>query len=360
MATINLKNLTKLYPGNVRAVNNLNLVIDDGIFFSILGPSGCGKTTTLRMIAGLEEITSGSILIDGEDISKIPPYHREMGMVFQDYALFPHMTVFENISFGLKLRKWSKSKCIDKVSEMLELVQLPGKENRFPAQLSGGEQQRIALARALASNPKVLLLDEPLSNLDLKLRQSLRLELRELHSKLKITTIFVTHDQGEALSLADEVAIMKNGEILQKGNSSTLYREPKSTWLSNFLGTTNIFQGIAMLKDNVRVLKTDNGICFELSNQACINDSENEIQMGIRPERILIFSQNGDNPINPVNTFRGKVVSYAYTGNITQYLIEFTDYLPERVLVESLAIDEPFIMGSDVLIKFESESFVFF
>src|SRR5512136_1055338 len=243
MSYLELKNVSKFYSGVV-AVQDFNLEIDKGSLVSFLGPSGCGKTTTLRMIAGFARLDEGTILLDGEDITDVPPNRRDIGMVFQAYALFPNMTVQGNIGFGLLMKKMPKKEIKEKVDQVLELVRLQDAAKRFPHQLSGGQQQRIALARALAVQPRVLLLDEPLSALDAEVRVVLRGEIRRIQSELAITTVYVTHDQEEALSISDKVVVMNKGVIEQVGTPEDIYREPRTRFVATFIGTANQFYGL--------------------------------------------------------------------------------------------------------------------
>src|SRR5215218_1228557 len=229
--------------GDVRAVEHVNLRIAEGEFFSLLGPSGCGKTTTLRMVAGFEEPTSGQILLHGRDMVGVPPYRRDVNMVFQQYALFPHMDVFENVAFGLRRKKVPKDELRRRVTETLELVELEGREKRRPRQLSGGQQQRVALARALVNRPRALLLDEPLGALDLKLRQAMQLELKRIQREVGITFVYVTHDQEEALTMSDRLVVMNAGRIEQLGSPRELYEYPATRFVANFIGTSNILTG---------------------------------------------------------------------------------------------------------------------
>ncbi|MBQ2867325.1 MAG: ABC transporter ATP-binding protein, partial [Firmicutes bacterium] len=235
MATLELKNITKRF-GDFTAVKDFNLTVEDGEMIALLGGSGCGKTTTLRMIAGFTEPTEGSIFVAGKEMGKIPPYKRNVGIFFQNYALFPHMTVFENVAFGLKLQKLPKAEIEQRVSEILSLVKLYGLEKRYPRELSGGQQQRVALARALVTRPSILLLDEPLSNLDAKLRVEMQVEIKRIQKELAITTIIVTHDHEEAVSLADRVIVMNAGQILQVGSPYEIFDKPNSEFIADFMG----------------------------------------------------------------------------------------------------------------------------
>ena len=244
MSYLTLRRLEKQFParggsGEVTAVDNIDLEIERGEFVTLLGPSGCGKTTPLRLIAGFEFPTHGEIILDGADVAPLPPDKREMSMVFQSYAIFPHLSVFENIAYGLKLRKLSKDDIKRRVAQVLALTELDGLENRAPNQLSGGQQQRVALARALVMEPKVLLMDEPLSNLDAKLREQMRTEIREIQQRLGITSVYVTHDQVEAMSLSDRIVVMNQGRIEQAGTPQQIYRQPRTAFVANFIGRTN-------------------------------------------------------------------------------------------------------------------------
>ncbi|RLD07035.1 MAG: sugar ABC transporter ATP-binding protein, partial [Chloroflexi bacterium] len=243
MATLEIKNLTKKFGRKVIAVDNISLEVHDQEFLVLLGPSGCGKTTTMRMIAGLEEVTDGTILIDGVDVTELPPRKRNVSMVFQNYAIWPHMTVYENISYALKLKHMSKDEIDRIVHEVAGMTKITELLERLPTQLSGGQQQRVAVARAIAVSPKVFLMDEPLSNLDAKLRVSMRTELKTIHASAKATTVFVTHDQSEAMSIADRIVIMKDGKIIQIGSPEEVYEKSTDLFVADFIGTppTNFF-----------------------------------------------------------------------------------------------------------------------
>lgn len=284
--------------GEVKAVDEANLEIRDGEFFSMLGPSGSGKTTCLRMIAGFDRPTSGQIFLYGEDVSNLPPYERNVNTVFQDYALFPHMTVADNIAYGLMVKKVAKPERMKRVEEMLDLVQLSGFGGRKPSQLSGGQRQRVALARALINHPKVLLLDEPLGALDLKLRQQMQIELKTIQKRVGITFIFVTHDQEEALTMSDRIALFNQGKIEQIGSPSEIYEHPKSAFVAGFVGTSNLVSG--------EVAKRITGA---------------DMTFSIRPEKIHLGSIDDKIPSGSYSS-DGIVRDVIYLGLYTRYLVE--------------------------------------
>jgi spermidine/putrescine ABC transporter ATP-binding subunit len=306
---VQLVELTKEF-GDVRAVDHLSLDIEEQEFVSLLGPSGCGKTTTLRMIAGLIEATSGRVYIRERDVSNVPPCDRNVGMVFQDYALFPHMTVHQNIAFGLQMHGVAEKEAQARVQEMLDLVHLPGVGDRRPAQLSGGQQQRIALARALAYEPTVLLLDEPLSNLDRKLRQDMRVELKRIQREVGVTTIFVTHDQAEALSLSDRVVVMRAGRIEQVGSPVELYENPRSGYVASFLGDVNFFHG--HVKEG-RLVGND----LELATPKLRHYEDQTLTIGVRSEKITV----SDAPPSGPNEVSGTVETMIYLGSVRRCYI---------------------------------------
>ncbi|MBI2253589.1 MAG: ABC transporter ATP-binding protein [Proteobacteria bacterium] len=279
MAFLELKEVRKSFAQNV-VVQNFDLAVERGEFVSFLGPSGCGKTTTLRMVAGFELPSSGSIKIEGKDITHLRPNQRNVGMVFQSYALFPNMTVAENVAFGLKVAKWQASEVGPRVEEMLNIIKLPHLATRYPYQLSGGQQQRVALARALAVKPQVLLLDEPLSALDAKIRISLREEIRSLQRKLGITTIYVTHDQEEALSMSDRVVVMNEGRVDQVGVPFEIYNQPKTRFVANFVGTLSVLNGRAVDGSRVEIAGQTVAIGRGLGNAA----AGAECAIALRPE----------------------------------------------------------------------------
>ena len=310
---INIKNINVSYGKN-HVLKNVNIDIKEKDFFTFLGPSGCGKTTLLRLIAGFEQSQSGELFIDGKEVSKLNPWERDVGLVFQNYALWPHMTVFKNISFGLEEKKVPKNEINDRVDEVLELVGMQELKHRYPYQLSGGQQQRVALARTIVVRPKVLLLDEPLSNLDAKLRNQMRIELLELHNKLQITTIFVTHDQEEANSISDNIAIFNEGIIQQVGAPIDLYNNPENLFVANFLGTINVLNGEIQ---NGSFKSVNN---FELKNIK----SENKMKCSllIRPQNIS-FIRRGDSD----QAFKGKIEGKEFLGNIIRYQVLLNDHL---------------------------------
>jgi len=303
---------------DVRAVEHVDLRIAEGEFFSLLGPSGCGKTTTLRMIAGFEEPTSGQILLHGRDMVGVPPFRRDVNMVFQQYALFPHMDVFENVAFGLRRKKVAKDEIARRVAEALALVELQGREKRRPRQLSGGQQQRVALARALVNRPRALLLDEPLGALDLKLRQAMQLELKRIQREVGITFVYVTHDQEEALTMSDRLVVMNAGRIEQLGSPRELYEYPATRFVANFIGTSNILTGrlerkgdawaLAGLGPDQRVLVTEAG-------QATHGE---EVELAVRPEKVVLRAEQ-DPPPPDRCALRATVTEVVYLGTSTQY-----------------------------------------
>ena len=303
---------------DVRAVEHVDLTIAEGEFFSLLGPSGCGKTTTLRMIAGFEEPSAGRILLHGRDMVGVPPFRRDVNMVFQQYALFPHMDVFENVAFGLRRKKVDKDEIKRRVAEALSLVELQGRETRKPRQLSGGQQQRVALARALVNRPRALLLDEPLGALDLKLRQAMQLELKRIQREVGITFVYVTHDQEEALTMSDRLVVMNAGRIEQLGNPRELYEHPATRFVANFIGTSNILTGrlerrgdtwaLAGLGPDERVLVADAG-------QA---QPGQEVELAVRPEKVVLRAEQ-DPPPPGQCALRGRVTEIVYLGTSTQY-----------------------------------------
>jgi putative spermidine/putrescine transport system ATP-binding protein len=315
MAFLELSGVQKRFGPTV-AVHDFNLATERGEFVSFLGPSGCGKTTTLRMIAGFETPTDGSITLDGRDITRRPPNKRNVGMVFQSYALFPNMTVADNIGFGLRVRKRPKDQIRKRVRELLELINLPDKGARYPYQLSGGQQQRIALARALASEPEVLLLDEPLSALDAKIRVALRKEIRSIQRQLGITTVYVTHDQEEALSLSDRVVVMSEGRIEQVGPPADIYNFPATPFVASFVGTLNLIEGKVIEGGSSRLSIDGQEI---RSARPIAEGTGSTVTVALRPESIELGEGGG------ANRLRGSVEDASFLGSIVRIRIKLPD-----------------------------------
>jgi len=324
-ADIRLDRVTKRF-GDFTAVDDLSLEIPPGEFFSLLGPSGCGKTTTLRMIGGFEEVTSGSVFLGDTDITDLPPFKRATNTVFQNYALFPHLNVFENIAFGLRRRKTPSNEIKHQVAFMLDLVELPGYEQRKPSQLSGGQQQRVALARALVNNPRVLLLDEPLGALDLKLRKQMQVELKRIQSEIGITFIFVTHDQEEAMTMSDRIAVMRHGRIEQLGAPEELYERPQTDFVAGFLGVSNLLDAeVAARGEPYSELRMADGTVLRAPTSAL--DGDTTVRLGVRPEKLRVLAIGDE--IHPAdgetNAIEGTVLDASYIGVSTQYIVETKD-----------------------------------
>jgi spermidine/putrescine transport system ATP-binding protein len=313
---VRLSGITKRF-GNFVAVDDLNLDIYEGEFFSLLGPSGCGKTTTLRMIAGFEEPTEGGISVAGEEVQGVPPYRRPVNTVFQSYAIFPHLNVFDNVAFGLRRAKVPKDEVASRVADACEMVQLSGFEKRRPGMLSGGQQQRVALARALVNRPKVLLLDEPLGALDLKLRKEMQLELKSLQEEVGITFVYVTHDQEEALTMSDRIAVMNEGKVQQLAGPTTLYETPANRFVAGFIGQTNVFSGTVEAADGDRMtLRTREGLRVEaVAREQGVPKEGEEVDAAVRPEKVR-FGGSGD------NVCAAEVKQVVYLGASTQYIVE--------------------------------------
>jgi spermidine/putrescine transport system ATP-binding protein len=316
--SVELKGVTKRF-GDVTAADNVSLEIRRGEFFSLLGPSGCGKTTTLRLVAGFEQPTQGEILINNINVSNKRPYERNVNTVFQSYALFPHLTVSGNIRFGLERKKTPRDQMSKLVEEALDLVQLHQMGDRFPHQLSGGQQQRVALARALVLRPEVLLLDEPLGALDLKLRKAMQIELKSLQEKIGITFIYVTHDQEEALTMSDRIAVMESGRLAQVGTPEEIYERPRTRFVADFIGESNFFSGeIAAVGDNGFSLKTDGGLTVTLPPNQGLSVGQ-QVQFSVRPEKFRVDPENATS--NWENEFVGQIVNKIYLGDSSHYVI---------------------------------------
>ena len=307
---VEFKNIVKKF-NETTAVDNISCDFEPGTLTTLLGPSGCGKTTSLRLVAGLERATSGNILIDNEDVTIKPATDRDVSMVFQSYALFPHMSVLENVSYGLKMINVKKSEYIEKSINTLNLVGLENYENRMPSELSGGQQQRVAVARAIVLEPKVLLFDEPLSNLDAKLRRQVREDIRSIQQKLSVTTIYVTHDQEEALAISDKVIVMNNAIVAQEGTPKELYSSPKTKFVANFIGDSNIIKvDIDDDKSSDTYSINFSNINFKINSKLQI---KNSASISIRPEKIKL------NDVNIENSIEGVIISSAFVGNTYQY-----------------------------------------
>ena len=306
--------------GDAFAVDHIDLEVQDGEFFSLLGPSGCGKTTTLRMIGGFEEPTSGLIELQGEDVTWLPPYKRNVNTVFQSYALFPHLTIYENVAFGLRRKGVRDSEVKARVTEMLELVELPGYERRKPTQISGGQAQRVALARALINRPAVLLLDEPLGALDLKLRRQMQVELKRIQQEVGITFIYVTHDQEEAMTMSDRIAVMNKGRYEQLGDPAGLYERPATRFVAGFLGISNLLTGtVEGVESGYASVRLANDTLVRAPSAAV--GSHSHVDVGVRPEKIRLREPSEDPPSGH-NQLDGVVRDASYLGVSTQYVIE--------------------------------------
>ncbi|MBM3261978.1 MAG: ABC transporter ATP-binding protein [candidate division Zixibacteria bacterium] len=311
MARITLQNLVKNF-GDVAVVKHIDLTVEDGEFFSLLGPSGCGKTTILRMIAGFVFPTSGTIRFDDKDVSFVPPNRRNTGMVFQNYALFPHMTVFENVAFGLRTRRVAPDAVRDRVATVLERVGLGGLEKRPVPQLSGGQQQRVALARAIVIEPALLLLDEPLSNLDAKLREETRDQIRALQQQLRITTLYVTHDQEEALAVSDRIAVLYDGKCQQTDTPDRIYHHPANRFVATFMGRMNLWEGKVTMEHGRAVFRHPRGLSVVLAVPA----PEGPVCLGIRPQRLKLISTALDDAVS------GHILERRFKGPVVEFRVQ--------------------------------------
>lgn len=344
---VSLKNTTKIFDQDtqnpVYAVDNINLDIKEGEFVTLLGPSGCGKTTTLRMIAGFEDISAGDIFFGTENVNQIPPNKRDCTMVFQSYALFPHLNVFDNVAYGLKLKKTPKDEIEKKIDQIFSIMGLDGYKDRMPRQLSGGQQQRIALARALVMEPGVLLFDEPLSNLDAKLRLVMRDEIRKVQKEVGITAIYVTHDQNEAMAMSDKVVVMNKGKIEQIGTPQEIYQKPKTLFVADFIGVANFVEGIVAGKndDSMLVKVGDSLISTDLNEEVVLNQ---KVKVVIRPESIQL-SEGSENV--------GTVTKSVFMGQHQEYDIEFMGQ-KFQITQGNPAAHHIFKEGEKVSLKFSS------
>jgi spermidine/putrescine transport system ATP-binding protein len=350
-ADLTLTSVTKRF-GAFTAVDDLDLTVQKGRFYALLGPSGCGKTTTLRMVAGLEEPTSGRIELGGQDISYLKPYKRPVNTVFQSYALFPHLDIFENVAFGLRRRGVKDVNA--RVHDMLELVELGGFAKRRPSQLSGGQQQRVALARALINRPQVLLLDEPLGALDLKLRRQMQLELKRIQNEVGITFIHVTHDQEEAMTMADTIAVMNQGVIEQAGDPTTLYDNPATTFVSNFLGQSNLVRSTVSGTSDTEVSVDVHGARLGVRRDRAHSDA-GDAWLGVRPEKVFL-SPAGETVKDGDNVLRsGRVTDVSYIGVSTQYLVAMPWQQELTVFEQNTGARAPLRPGDEVDLHWRRE-----
>ena len=339
---VKLDNISKYYIKNKYVIKNCSLKVYEGEFLTILGPSGCGKTTVLRMISGLEMVTDGKIYLDGEDVTEVDAVKRPVNTIFQNFALFPHMTIEENIGYGLKMKKVPKDEIKKRVKEMLDLVQLSGYEKRKPSQLSGGEQQRVAIARGLINKPKVLLLDEPLSSLDLKLKKQMQLELKRLQKKLGITFIYVTHAQDEALTMSDRIIIFKDGKIEQEGTPKSIYQKPNSLFVADFIGDSNIFNGTVIKKTSVYTM-------IRLVDDDYVRVKSNEFELGdkvsiiVRPEDIHIKKKDAS------NWLEAKVRDVIYNGTFIRVIAVYN----KQEIKINTEVDEDFRKGDVIYLDLD-------
>jgi len=339
---VKFENITKKFNETI-AVDDVSCIFEAGTLTTLLGPSGCGKTTSLRLIAGLERASSGKIFIDNEDVTLLPATDRDVSMVFQSYALFPHMSVIENVSYGLKMAKVKKNEYIEKSIETLKLVNLEGYENRMPSELSGGQQQRVAVARAIVLEPKVLLFDEPLSNLDAKLRRQVREDIRNIQQRLGVTTIYVTHDQEESLAISDNVIVMNKSIIAQEGKPIDLYDNPNTKFVANFIGDANIIKAEATSKnDTLHTLKIGD-VIVEVNSTKRINKTTS---IALRPEKIKINKNKKE------NSLVGKIISASFVGNSYQYTISTN---VGKIYVISHDTINNFELNSEVFLSFEKK-----
>ena len=350
MAQVILKNLTKVFD-NFTAVKNFSARVEDGKFITLLGPSGCGKTTTLRMIAGFIEPTVGEIIIGKEIVYRskeffVPPENRNIGMVFQSYAVWPHMNLLDNVSYPLKIRKISKKERYAKAAQVLEMVKLEGMGQRYPHQLSGGEQQRVALARALIVNPYVMLLDEPLSNLDAKLREQMRFEIKELQKKTKVTIIYVTHDQAEAMAMSDEIIVMNKGEIQQIGKPEEIYENPANKFVANFIGLTNFIP--CKVSEDRKYLIVKDGKGSKIKYAVSEKHKKEEVILCVRLEDITLKPYDE-------GEMNGQVIRATYLGNLVDYLLQVGE-ITMRVQLK----DRRFSIGDKVSLIIDKEKILLY
>jgi spermidine/putrescine transport system ATP-binding protein len=350
---VRLERVTKQF-NEMKAVDDLELDIQHGEFFSMLGPSGCGKTTTLRMIGGFEEPSAGIVYLNGQDVTGLPPYKRDVNTVFQSYALFPHLDVYENVAFGLRRKKVEKSAIRDRVFEALHLVDLPGFEKRKTSQLSGGQQQRVALARALVNHPQVLLLDEPLGALDLKLRKQMQLELKRIQAEVGITFIYVTHDQEEAMTMSDRLAVMRHGRIEQIGAPVEVYEDPQTEFVAGFLGASNLIDG--EVKDragDMATLLLEGGNSIQVPVER-VPGTDRMVKAGVRPEKIRVQQDQGE-PESGWNAIAGTLRVATFIGVSHQYTIDLPTGRTMTAFEQNLGNENPPRQGDRVRLVWRPE-----
>lgn len=348
MSFVSLKNIVKRF-GSVTAVHRMSLEIEKGSFVTLLGPSGCGKTTTLRMIAGLLDPSEGEIIIGGQQVNDLPIHKRNLGLVFQNYALFPHKTIAQNVAFGLKYRDVSKDESVKRVRDALDLVQLPDVGDRYPGQLSGGQQQRIALARAIVIEPSVLLLDEPLSALDANLREDMRIELKRIQHQTGITTVFVTHDQSEALAMSDRVIVMSKGRVEQIGAPEEVYNKPASEFIARFLGTSNILEAVCngISGDEVELTAAGLGRIVLPKTQVGDLNTSDQVKIVIRAEKLHLLPLTAKPDLQ--FSVEGVVETVDYQGQAARYFLRVGDLQLQAInMIES----SPFSEGEQVSVRF--------
>ncbi len=352
---VKLYHVTKQF-GEVTAVDDVSLDIGNGEFFSLLGPSGCGKTTTLRMIAGFETPTEGEVYIAGQPMGLTPAFQRNTNMVFQNYALFPHMNVAKNVAFGLEMKKTPRAEIGQRVREALEMVRLAGFEGRKPEQLSGGQQQRIALARALVNRPAVLLLDEPLGALDLKLRKEMQIELKTLQHQVGITFVYVTHDQEEALTMSDRIAVMGGGRVLQVGSPTEIYEQPNSRFVADFIGESNFLDGeVRGISADAVTVMVDGTLPVHVARRRSTAQGE-RVTVAIRPEKVRLHRQRSP---EAVNALPGVVENVVYIGTDTQYIVRLAEHTRLKVREQNLTpllTEVPFAPGDPAVVEWQAES----
>ena len=343
-ADIHLERVTKRF-GETTAVDDLTLSIPRGAFYALLGPSGCGKTTSLRMIGGFEDPTEGRVYLGGDEVTQLPPYKRDVNTVFQSYALFPHLSVEKNVAFGLERKKISKSDVSTRVGEALEMVQLGQYGKRKPAQLSGGQQQRVALARALVNRPRALLLDEPLGALDLRLRKQLQIQLKGIQREVGVTFVHVTHDQEEAMTMADTIAVMSDGKIEQAGSAAELYERPRTEFVANFLGVSNLVDARLRASQNGHsTVETHDGATLNVPSDRIGPHGTDAVRIGVRPEKVTL-SPAGADVVSGHNVLRGKVIVASFLGVSIQYVIQAAGGEELTVFAQNLDGAEPESLG---------------